>query len=298
MSLQTKKNALILRAKVMARIRAFFVEQGFLEVETPLRVQTPAMEDHIDAEPSGDHWLRSSPELHMKRMVCAGYEKIFQIGPCFRQGERGARHLPEYTMLEWYWTGVTSEALIGQTCGLLRAVGQGFGNTVFGGVDLAAAPKVYTVRELFQRLAGWDPVGAFDADRFDFDLVEKVEPELAKEKVPVVVKDFPAERAALARMRPEDPGVADRWEMYLGGVELANAYTELTDAAEQRARFELCAEGRKGRGQEIYPLDEPFLSAMAQGMPECAGIALGMDRLLMRLLGTDRIDDVVAFASP
>ncbi|WFB37551.1 EF-P lysine aminoacylase EpmA [Kiritimatiellota bacterium B12222] len=296
MILSSKLPALRLRAQVMAATRAFFVGQGFLEVETPLRVQTPAMEDHIDAEPSGDAWLRTSPELHMKRMVCAGYEKIFQVGPCFRQGERGSRHLPEYTMLEWYWTGVTSEALITQTCELLGALCQRLGKEVFDGVDLGAAPKIYTVRDLFMDLAGWDPVADFDEDRFDLDLVEKVEPVLAEEKVPVVVKDFPAERSALAQMRPEDSQVADRWEMYLGGVELANAYTELTDAAEQRTRFERCARERKARGQEVYPLDEAFLQALAGGMPACAGIALGMDRLLMRLLGTDDIADVVAFS--
>lgn len=296
MSLSSKKSALILRAKVLAEIRAFFVDRGYLEVETPVRVRTPALEDHIDAEASGDHWLRTSPELHMKRMVCAGYEKIFQIGPCFRRGERGNRHLPEYTMLEWYWSGVTSEALIPQTCELLRRVAGAAGGGPFGGVDLMAAPKIYSVRELFRELAGWDPVESFDPDRFDLDLVEKVEPVLEKETVPVVVKDFPRARAALARLSPEDPRVAERWELYLGGVELANAYTELTDAVEQRRRFEQCGQEREARGQERYPLDESFLRALEKGMPPCAGIALGIDRLLMRLAGTDGIDDVVAFS--
>ncbi|MDF3128998.1 EF-P lysine aminoacylase EpmA [Kiritimatiellaeota bacterium B1221] len=296
MDLSSKTTALQLRARVLTAVRSFFVSRDYLEVETPIRVNTPAMEDHIDAEASGDAWLRTSPELHMKRMVCAGFEKIFQVGPCFRQGERGQRHLPEYTMLEWYWTGVSSEVLIGETCDLLQAVADVAGGGPFDGVDLKAAPKIYTISELFLKWAGWDPVLDFDADRFDFDLVEKVEPVLSKETVPVVVKNFPAERAALARMRPENPQVADRWEMYVGGVELANAYTELTDAREQRTRFEVCAEERSGRGQEVYPLDEAFLTALERGMPDCAGIALGVDRLLMRLVGTDEIADVVAFA--
>lgn len=279
----------------MAATRSFFAENGYLEVETPVRVKTPATEDHIDAESSGGGWLRTSPELHMKRMMCAGFGKIFQIGPCFRQGERGELHLPEYTMLEWYWSGAVSSDLIPESCALLRSVAGVAGGGPFGGVDLTAEPEIFTVRELFQEFAGWDPVEAFDEDRFDLDLVEKVEPELARESVPVVVKDFPAERAALARLQPENCRVADRWEMYLGGVEIANAYTELTDAAAQRKRFELCRERRRSRGQEVYPLDEEFLSAMKSGMPPCAGIALGMDRLLMRLTGAHHISEVVAF---
>jgi lysyl-tRNA synthetase class 2 len=279
----------------MATVRAFFVERGYLEIETPIRVQTPAMEDHIDAEASGDHWLRTSPELHMKRMVCAGYEKIFQIGPCFRQGERGDRHLPEYTMLEWYWVGVESDALIYETRDLLRRVACLLGETCFGGVDLMAEPKVMTVQEAFETWAGWDPIGYFDENRFDLDLVEKVEPKLAKFKEPVILKEFPAKRAALAQLHPSNPEIADRWEMYLGGIEIANAYTELTDVDEQRKRFAICARERASRGQEIYPLDEAFLESMEKGMPACSGIALGFDRLMMRLIGTDEISDVVAF---
>lgn len=295
MNLSSKHRALKLRAQVMAAVRAFFVARDYLEVETPVRVKTPAMEDHIDAEPAGSAWLRTSPELHMKRMLCAGYEKIFQIGPCFRQGERGQRHLPEYTMLEWYRTGADYQDLISETGELLCAVAECAGGGLFGGVDLCADPKVFTVQELFLELAGWDPLAAFDADRFDLDLVEKVEPVLAKEMVPVVLKDFPAERAALARLASRDSRIAERWELYVGGVELANAYSELTDAREQRARFEKCAEDRRRRGQELYPLDEAFLSALQSGMPACAGIALGIDRLLMRLSGTENISDVVAF---
>lgn len=266
-----------------------------MEVETPIRVKTPAMEDHIDAEASGNHWLRTSPELHMKRLVCAGYKKIFQIGPCFRQGERGDRHLPEYTMLEWYWTGVDSTELISETHDLLRRVASVTGETIFGGVDLSAEPKVITIREAFEKWAGWNPIGNFDENRFDLDLTERVEPELAKCKEPVILKEFPVERAALARRAPTNPATADRWEMYLGGIEIANAYTELTVADEQRKRFQTCAQERESRGQDVYPLDEPFLEAMEKGMPTCAGIALGVDRLLMRLSDSDKISDVVAF---
>lgn len=293
--LRAKRARLELRGRILSATRSFFQSRGCLEVVTPVRVATPALEDHIDAEPSGDHWLRTSPELHMKRMLCAGYGDIYQIGPCFRRGERGDVHLPEYTMLEWYRTGVTSDFLIEETRDLLASLAEAAGGTVFNGVDLAAPSRVLKVSDIFLDAADWDPVADFDADRFDLDLVENVEPRLAEIASPVVLRDFPAARSALARLRPDDPRVADRWELYLGGVEIANAYTELTDPDEQRRRFEACAVGRSERDQDIYPPDESFLGALEEGMPECAGIALGLDRLVMCLSATSRIQDVVAF---
>ncbi len=281
-----------MRGRVFAATRSFFGGRGYVEVETPLRVATPALEDHIDAEPSGDAWLRTSPELHMKRLVCAGMERIYQIGACFRRGERGSRHCPEYTMLEWYRTGADCEELIGETSALLRAIAAAEGRTEFGGIDLTAEPAVFDVREVFWLWAGWDPWEAFDAERFDLDLVGHIEPMLAEQQVPVILRGFPPERAALSRIVE---GTAQRWELYLGGMELANAYTELADPVEQRARFVACAEARRARGQEVYPLDEPFLSALSAGMPPCAGIALGMDRLLMWLVGARDIAEVRAF---
>ena len=295
MSLSARKQTLALRARILKTMRAFFDARDYIEVETPVRVATPALEDHIDAEPSGDHWLRTSPELHMKRMVCAGFERIYQIGPCFRRGEAGARHRPEYTMLEWYRTGADCRDLERETHALLRAVCEAVGRSEFMGVDLSAEPVRHTVRDAFWLWAGWDPVEAFDEDRFDLDLTEKVEPMLAECPVPVILTDFPAERAALARMSADTPPVAQRWELYLAGMELANAYTELIEAAEQRRRFEICGQGRALRGQEVYPIDEPFLTALEKGMPPCAGIALGVDRLMMVLAETNDIRNVRAF---
>jgi lysyl-tRNA synthetase class 2 len=295
MSLSSRKPVLELRARILKTMRAFFDARGYMEVETPVRVAAPAMEEHIDAEVSGDHWLRTSPELHMKRMVSAGYPKIYQIGPCFRQGERGARHRPEYTMLEWYWTGADCRDLETETHELLKAVCEAAGRSEFLGVDLSAEPARHKVRDAFWLWAGWDPVEAFEEDRFDLDLVEKVEPALAESPVPVILTDFPAERAALARLSDSTPPVAERWELYLAGMELANAYTELTDAAEQRRRFEACARTRAGRNQAVYPLDGEFLAALERGMPSCAGIALGVDRLMMVLAETLDIGDVRAF---
>jgi lysyl-tRNA synthetase class 2 len=214
--LMTKREALELRAQVMRGIRAFFEERGYLEVETPVRVKTPALEEHIDAEPSGAYWLRTSPELHMKRLICAGVERIFQIGPCFRQGERGDRHHPEYTMLEWYHAGWTASELIGETLELLRSLAGLTGNPSVAGLD--QEPVQRTVAELFMQQAGWNPVADFDADRFDLDLVEKVEPWISRQPAPVFLTDFPAERAALARLSPDDSRIAERWELYLGGM--------------------------------------------------------------------------------
>lgn len=283
-----------LRSRVFAATRDFFQGRGYVEVDTPVRVRTPALEEHIDAMPSGEGWLRTSPELHMKRLLCEGMERIYQIGPCFRQGERGSRHLPEYTMLEWYQVGIGSQELLQETLDLLKAVANVEG--IQPKVDPGGEAMVMTVQEAFWLWAGWDPLEQFDEDRFDLDLVEKVEPLIAEQPGPVVLKEFPVERAALARVKPGPQPVADRWELYLGGMELANAYHELTDAQEQRQRFETCAQTRREREQEVYPLDQRFLEALEQGMPDCSGIALGMDRLLMILCGSDDIQDVVAFS--
>lgn len=289
---------LLLRSRVLHAIRCFFHERGFVEVETPVRLHTPALELHIDAEPSGDHWLRTSPELHMKRLLAQGHDKIFQMGPCFRRGERGDRHHPEYTMLEWYRSHADYTNILADTKALVAQVAQ----TVKGGtsirylghpIDLLPRWERLTVSDAFRQHAGWDPVETFDEGRFNTDLVEKVEPRLPRD-VPCVLADYPAEAAALARRKPENPRVAERWELYIGGLELANAYSELTDPAEQRARFEACAASRRKLGKDVYPLDEAFLAALAD-MPPSGGIALGVDRLVMLLADAATLDDVIAF---
>ncbi len=287
------------RSRLLQALRRFFVGRSYVEVETPVRIETPALESHIDAEPCGEAYLRTSPELHMKRLVCEGMERIFQIGPCFRRGEFGRLHRPEYTMLEWYCAGAGYLDAVAETRDLMRAICQEMlgaerfihdGRTVNVGGDWA----LFDVAETFVRTAGWNPAERFDADRFDMDWVAKVEPALPVD-VPVVLMDFPAEAAALARCRPGPPPVAERWELYVAGVELANAFGELTDATEQRRRFEVAAAQRAARGQPVYPLDEAFLAALEKGMPDCAGVALGVDRLAMLLAGADSIGAVRAF---
>lgn len=288
-----------MRADVLDAVRTFFRTRGYLEVETPVRVATPALEQHIDAEPSGQAWLRTSPELHMKRLLAGGLERIFQIGPCFRRGERGALHHPEYSMLEWYRTETDAEGIREETRDLLAFVaGRVLPEPVIvrHGAELRFDQpwEVLSVRDLFREQVGWDPHTAFDGERFDLDLVDCIEPRLPR-RVPVALTGYPAERAGLARIRPGHPPVAERWELYLAGIEIANAYTELTDADEQERRFREWAEDRRAGGREVYPLDEPFLDALRRGLPACGGIALGIDRLVMLLTGADSLDAILPF---
>jgi len=274
----------------MQSIRAFFRADGFDEVETPLVLETPCMELHIDAMPSGDGFLRTSPELSHKKLLAQGAEKIFEIGKCFRQGERGALHNPEYTMLEWYRAHSDYNTALTDAQKLLAAVSKCRRDVP---VALAGEWAVFAVAEVFEEFAGWNPVEEFDADRFDLDLIEKVEPALPTDR-PVVLKDYPAELCALARLKPGNPKVAERWELYLGGIEIANAYSELIDPVEQRARFELWGEQRRAMGKPVYPIDEEFIQAL-ETMPPASGVALGIDRLLMILMGATTLDAVLPF---
>lgn len=286
------------RAKLLRVIREFFHERGFLEVETPIRIPAPALELHIDAEPAGNAFLRTSPELHMKRLLAAGHERIFQMGPCFRRGERGDRHHPEYTMLEWYRANADYNDILLDTKALITQVaGELLGGTdlLYQGLEISLSPvwERITVTEAFKQFAGWDPSVEFDADRFDLDLVDKVEPQLPR-NVPAILTDYPVKAAALARRKPGSPNVAERWEFFIGGLELANAYSELNDPAEQRTRFEECARQRKKLGKVVYPLDEEFLAVIAN-LPPSGGIALGVDRLLMLLTNSASLDNVLPF---
>lgn len=287
-----------IRSNVLRSIRSFFYERNFLEVETPVRIATPALELHIDAEPSGEMYLRTSPELHMKRLLVGGAERIFQIGACFRRGEEGVHHSPEYTMLEWYRTDSDYMDVLVDAKGLIPYVLKetlGRSSFTFQGCNVETVPvwDCYKVADAFLEFAGWDPVACFDADRFDMDLVEKVEPSLPRER-PVVLMDYPAELAALARCKDDNPSVAERWELYIGGMELANAFSELTDPIVQRDRFEQCARRRESMGKRVYPLDEAFMSALAEGMPRSGGVALGIDRLVMLIADAKSIDSVIA----
>ncbi len=276
------------------------MEQNYLEVETPVRIPAPIPEAHIDAVPSGDWYLHTSPEVCMKRLLAAGMPRLFQICRCFRQGERGQRHLPEFTLLEWYTAEVDYSHMMAQCEELIRAVARwnGFGERiVYQGetVDLSGIWDRLTVREAFERYASLSVEDALVRGKFDEVIAFEIEPHLGREK-PLFLHDYPAECGALARLKPEDPSVAERFELYIRGMELCNAFTELTDAAEQRTRFQEEQTIRQKNGKPVYPLPEPFLDALAD-MPPASGNALGVDRLVMLFADAAEIDEVVTFTT-
>ena len=210
-----------LRAEVLHLIRDWFHVHDFVEVETPVRIAKPALELHIDAIVSKSAFLRTSPELHMKRLVACGMERIYQIGPCFRDGESGPLHNPEYCMLEWYRAGVDYRVILEDTISLIRHVCPSSSIIVHGqSVNLSEAWYEVSVCDAFHEHAGWDPRENFVADRFDIDLIEKVEPNLPRDR-PVVLIDYPAQAAALSRLKIDDRNLAERWELYIGGIEVA-----------------------------------------------------------------------------
>ena len=319
---RARLDALYLRSQVLAQVRGYFHERGFLEVETPLRVPSPGLEVHIDAVCSEGRWLIASPEQQMKRLLASGLERIFTICKCFRRGELGEQHNPEFTMLEWYrGYAVLGEVLqdmeqlvartVWRCCGKMtlswrgrpidmtppwqhRSVSDAFRE--FGGIDLLGNE---TSTDLAQKIrsAGID-VGdarAWD-DLFYVAFVEAVEPGLAKQAQPVVLYDWPIRLSALAQKHPTNPRVVERFEVYAAGLELANAFGELTDAAEQRRRFQTEQKIREQRGFPIYPIDEKFLAALEQGIPPSAGVALGVDRLAMLVAEAESLVNVLAFA--
>ncbi len=296
--LARRNRALQQRARILRGIRQFFVERGYLEVETPHRIPAPAPESHIDAVPSGPWFLHTSPELCMKRMMAAGYEKIFQICRCWREKERGSLHLPEFTLLEWYRAGGDYRSLMEECEELIRSVVTGLGfepELIFRGrrIDLSEPWERISVNEAFQRYAQTPATEALKEDLFNEIMVQNVEPNLGAGK-PTFIYDYPAQCGALARLKQEDPTVAERFELYMGGVELANGFSELVDSEEQRNRFRLENENRLLLGKPIYSMPDKFLAEL-EDMPPSAGIALGVDRLVMVLCDARTIDEVVAF---
>ena len=307
--------ALRLRARLLSGIRAFFAERGVLEVETPCLSAATVTDVHLDsipAEVAGSRlWLQTSPEYAMKRLLAAGSGPIYQLARAFRDGEAGRRHNPEFTLLEWYRPGWDHHRLMEEVEELLRAV--------LPADRVPSGPgERLTYAEAFRRHAGVDPfdspipalaeaarehgeggVPDLGDDRdawLELLLGTVVERRLGHDR-PTFVHDFPASQAALARIRRDEgePPVAERFELFVHGVELANGFHELTDPAEQRRRFERDLAARRERGLPEPPVDERFLAALEHGLPACAGVALGVDRLAMLAAGTDSIQDVIAF---
>ena len=287
-----------LRARVLQAIREFFTINDFLEVETPVRIPAPAPEANIDAVKSEDWYLQTSPELCMKRLLAAGYDRVFQICRCFRGRERGEKHLPEFTLLEWYGAGFDYQDLMKQTEMLIQLTAgcagkEGTWDYRGHPINTDASWTQMTVAESFDRYASLSMQKALETGRFDECMGLEIEPRLGFEN-PVFLYDYPVEMGALARQKAGNPLVAERFELYICGLELCNGFSELTDPAEQRERFQTELEHRQKTGREMYPMPEKFLKSLSS-MPSCAGNALGVDRLIMLLTDTDQVDDVVAF---
>lgn len=322
---------LVARNRVAAALRRWFDAEAFLEVDTPVLQRSPGNEAHLEAfateliGPDGAArplYLHTSPEFAMKKLLAAGEPRLFTLARVFRNRERSSTHHPEFTMLEWYRAGAPYGDLMADCAALLRAAAEAAGSTRWThrgrDCDPHAEPERVSVAEAFARHADIDLLATLDgasadrgalvrqaeaagvpcaaddtwSDAFSRVLSARVEPRLGLGR-PTILDRYPAPEAALARPSPDDPRTAERFELYACGVELANGFGELTDAAEQRRRFEAAMAGRAARGQDSYPIDEDFLDALA-AMPDASGIALGFDRLVMLAAGAPSVERVLA----
>lgn len=310
MSTRPEKALLTARAGLLARTRAFFAARGVLEVETPVLGTGLVVDAHIDpivCDDGGERrYLLPSPEAPMKRLLALGSGPIYRIGPAFRAGEHGPRHRPEFTMLEWYRPGFDDGDLIDEVGALVRELTGAGEPRVIPYADACAPldldPHRASRDELLAVARAHGVAFAEDrpedrrADLLDLLFATCVEPTFDPD-VPTFVRDFPVELAALARVTGDDPPVARRFELFHRGLELANGYFELLDVDAHRARFASENERRTERGKPALPPDEDLLAALEYGLPSCAGVALGFDRLVMAALGTDRIADVLPLGS-
>ena len=296
------------RAELYGSVRAFFVVRGVMEVDTPVLSAHATVDRHIESfGVPGGGWLQTSPEFAMKRLLAAGSGPIFQIAAVFRREEQGRHHNPEFRLLEWYRPGWDHRQLMDEVEELVRGL--------VGGLP---APYVrLSYRDAFMLHAGLDPFEASSADLsacavragyspgtssegldrdelLDVLMSLLVGPQLGRE-APEFLYDFPASQSALARVRPGDPPLAERFELFWRGIELANGFHELTDAREQRARFEADQAWRAQSGRDVPPLDAHLLAALEQGLPDCAGVAIGLDRLLMLMCHQPELAAVLAF---
>ncbi len=283
------------RAQIVSAIRRFFDERDFTEVTTAVRITAPAPEPHIDCPPCGKEFLRASPELQMKKLLAMGMDRIYQIGPCFREGELGSRHNPEFTMIEWYRRNATYQDIAEDLEALMKGLFAEFPLSI-PTHDLDHFSTI-TVRKAYVEFAGWDPWKEWDQDRFDFDMATKIEPNLPK--TPVFLIDYPPQASSLAKISVRSQPsastcrIAERWEFYWQGMELANCFTELCDEAEQRGRFAAAKVERQVLGESDYPIDEEFLSLLPE-IGSASGVALGVDRLVALLCGASDIHAVMA----
>ena len=297
---------LVARAGLLNDIRDFFSSLDVLEVETPLISSAGNTDPEIQSiRTDTGTYLRTSPEFALKRLLAAGCGDVFELGRVFRADESGRSHNPEFTLLEWYRTGYSYHRLMDEIAVLVRLCGRG---------KFTQWPEErLSYRQLFQRHLDIDPFSADEKDLcavagkngisdieldrrqwLDLLISHVIQPALPAQGL-TFVYDFPADQAALARIRPETPPLAERFELYLGRTELANGYQELTDAIEQKRRFEAENTERQKRGKPVYTIDQHLIAALEHGLPDCAGVALGVDRLLMAVCGADSINEVTAF---
>lgn len=324
---------LLVRQRILQAVRGWFLARDFVEVETPALQVSPGLEPHLKAfatlleQPDGATrplYLHTSPEFAMKKLLAAGEPRLFQFAPVFRNGERAALHHPAFLMLEWYRAGADYRAIMQDCEKLLRAAAEAAGQTALRWqgrtADMAAPWRYLTVHEALAEYAGLDlaacigpdpqqpdlaamraacaAIGVRDDDGDGWDdlyfrvALERVEPHLGI-GAPCILYDYPIHMAALSRRKPDAPHLAERFELYACGVELANAFSELTDAAEQARRFAADMALKTQLYGYDYPIDADFIAALEHGLPDCAGIALGIDRLVMLLTGAERIEEVL-----
>jgi len=331
--LARRRANLDMRGRVLIAVREFFADAGFAEVDTPVLQVSPGLEPHLKAFATVLHdptsgaarprYLHTSPEFAMKKLLAGGMPRIWQLAHVFRDGEHGATHHPEFSMIEWYRAGATYRDIMTDCEALLRRVQQAAGIEHYGRhgtrADARQPWRYLSVAQAFETFAGIDLVATMP-DPADPDaaalhaaarqvgiephagddwealyfriLLDRIEPHLGI-GAPTILYDYPLPQAALARRKREDPRWAERFELYVCSLELANAFGELTDAAEQRVRFAVDQRKKQALYGEIYPIDEDFLAALDHGLPACAGIALGFDRLVMVAAGAEHIDEVL-----
>ncbi|PCJ96026.1 MAG: EF-P lysine aminoacylase GenX [Zetaproteobacteria bacterium] len=323
-----KRHNLEGRARVIKALRSFFDDQEFTEVDTPILQVCPVMDTHIhafrtdlknlDLSQRKTMYLQTSPEFDMKKLLVAGMEKIYQICPVFRNAEGSTLHSPEFTLLEWYRVGVNYRTLMDDSVDILRSIAdslciqkytyKGKTSDPFKDWDIISVCDAFIKFSKIDLSLYLDDTDSFSEavagigirvatddswdDLFHAVMAEKIEPYLGFD-VPTILYDYPVSMAALARKKLDDPRFAERFELYVCGVEIANAYSELTDAAEQRRRYKSEMALKQELYGEVYPPDEEFFAALEHGLPESAGIALGVDRLVMLSLGAQNIDDVL-----
>ena len=303
------------RWSIHQAVRRFFLDRDFLEVDTPLAVPCPGMEPYLDSfSLGGGRYLRTSPELHMKRLLAGGFDNFFQMGPCFRAGDRGKLHREEFLLLEWYRAFADLDRLVDDLRSLLAELARFSAHEGY----FCSPFQIHDCRTLFRNYLDLDLRGQEDREplraclrerRIGFDEADDwdtlyfllflnfIEPHLGK-NAPEIVTGYPASQAALAKMappRPDSMPTCYRFELYIHGVEIANAFYELTDAEEQRLRFEADCRKRAQLGKTVYPIDEDFMAALGSGLPPCAGIALGLDRLVLALLDMSALDHILPF---